>query len=115
MLEGDTPPATASPGSNPSPTSNIKPPATTDTGNMEDTVVEPYRNPSNSVENRVGDLLARLTLQDKAGLMFHDIIAMRPGGRLMGPDNPFGRPATEVAVRDMRLTHFNLAGQVDDV
>jgi hypothetical protein len=30
----------------------------------------------------------------------------------MGADNPFGRPATEVA---MRLNHFNLAGQVDDV
>jgi beta-glucosidase len=78
-------------------------------------VVEPYRDPTNSVEDRVEDLLARLTLEDKAGLMFHDIVMMGPGGQLMGPDNPFGRPATEAAIRDMRLNHFNLAGQVDSV
>jgi beta-glucosidase len=78
-------------------------------------VVEPYQDPSNSVENRVEDLLARLTVEDKAGLMFHDIIAMGPGGQLIGSDNPFGRPATETAIQDMRINHFNLAGQVDDV
>ena len=43
-------------------------------------VVEPYQDPSNSVENRVEDLLARLTVEDKAGLMFHDIVAMGPAG-----------------------------------
>ena len=47
--------------------------------------------------------------------MFHDIIMIGPGGQLISSDNPFGRPATEVAIRDMRLNHFNLAGQVDDV
>jgi beta-glucosidase len=78
-------------------------------------VVEPYRNTSNSVENRVEDLLGRLALEDKAGLMFHDIVAVGPGGQLMSSDNSFGRPATEAAVRDMRLNHFNLAGQVDNV
>jgi beta-glucosidase len=78
-------------------------------------VVEPYQDRSNSVENRVEDLLARLTLQDKAGLMFHDIIAMMPGGLLMGRDNPFDRPATEAAIRELRLNHFNLAGGVDNV
>ena len=77
-------------------------------------VVEPYQDRSNSVENRGEDLLARLTLEDKAGLMFHDIIAMLPGGQLMGADNPFGRPATKAAIREIRLNHFNLAG-VDNV
>jgi beta-glucosidase len=78
-------------------------------------VVQPYRDPSNTVDGRVEDLLARLTVQDKAGLMFHDIIAMGPGGQLISSDNPFGRPATEAAIRDMRLNHFNLAGPVDDL
>jgi hypothetical protein len=78
-------------------------------------VVEPYQDPSNSVQNRVADLLSRLTLEDKAGLMFHDIIVMMPGGQLVGADNPFGRPATEAAIREMRLNHFNLAGGVDNI
>jgi beta-glucosidase len=78
-------------------------------------VVEPYQDRSNTVANRVEDLLARLTLPDKAGLMFHDIVAMGPGGTLMRAGNSFGRPDTEVAVRDLRLNHFNLAGQVDDI
>jgi beta-glucosidase len=72
-------------------------------------VVLPYQDPSNIVNNRVEDLLARLTVQDKAGLMFHDIIMRGAGGQLISSDNPFGRPATEVAIRDMRLNHFNLA------
>jgi beta-glucosidase len=78
-------------------------------------VVEPYQDPANSVDHRVEDLLSRLTLADKAGLMFHDIVAMLPGGQLMRSGNPFGRPDTEVAVRELRLNHFNLAGQVDSV
>ena len=78
-------------------------------------MVQPYQDSSNSVENRVEDLLARLSVQDKAGLMFHDIIMIGPGGQLISSDSTFGRPATEVAIRDMRLNHFNLAGQVDDV
>ena len=81
----------------------------------EGVVVEPYQDRSTSVEARVEDLLGRLTLADKAGLMFHDIVAMGPGGSLMGADNPFGRPDTTVAISELRLNHFNLAGGVDDV
>jgi hypothetical protein len=78
-------------------------------------VVEPYQDHSNSVANRVEDLLARLTVEDKAGLMFHDIVAMGPGGQLMGANNSFGRPATDEAIQKKRLNHFNLAGQVNNV
>jgi beta-glucosidase len=45
----------------------------------EDVVVEPYRDRSTAVEARVEDLLGQLTLADKAGLMFHDIVALGPG------------------------------------
>src|SRR4051812_46529595 len=88
---------------------------TCDADRTGDTVVEPYRDPSRSVTDRVESLLTRLTVEDKAGLMFHDIVAMGPGGQLMTADNSFGRPGTETAIRDLRLNHFNLAGQVDDV
>ena len=29
----------------------------------------------------------------------------------MSADNSFGRPATEVAIRELRMNHFNLAGR----
>jgi beta-glucosidase len=48
-----------------------------------DTVVEPYQDLAVKLEDRVDDLLPRLTLEDKAGLMFHDIVAMMPGGQFM--------------------------------
>lgn len=76
---------------------------------------KPYHDRSNSVDHRVDDLIGRLTLQDKAGLMFHDIVAVGRDGGLMDADNSFGRPATEVAIGEMRLNHFNLAGHVTDV
>ena len=78
-------------------------------------MVAAYRDPSLSTENRVEDLLSRMSLADKAGLMFHDMVPIGRGGSLVGADNPFGRPATETAIREHRLNHFNLLGQVSDV
>ena len=78
-------------------------------------MVMPYQDQTNSIEARVDDLVGRLTLADKAGLMFHDIVAMGPGGSLMPGDNSFGRPDTQRAITEMRLNHFNLAGGVDNV
>lgn len=78
-------------------------------------VGKPYQDASNTVEHRVEDLLGRLTVEDKAGLMFHDIVAIGSGGGLMRADNAFGRPDTEVAIGQMRLNHFNLAGQITDI
>ena len=70
----------------------------------------PYRDPSLSPEQRVEDLLARLTLADKAGLMFQDMVLIGPGGTLVGDDNFIARPGSEAAVRQLRMNHFNLLG-----
>lgn len=78
-------------------------------------MTNPFEDQANRVEDRVADLLSRLTLHDKAGLLFHDITAVGPGGDLMTKDNAFGRPATTESVCELRINHFNLAGQVDDV
>ena len=60
------------------------------------TAAFPYQDATLPVEQRVADLLSRMTLEDKAGLLFHDIVAPGPGGALMGEGNPFARPATKL-------------------
>ncbi len=69
----------------------------------------PYQDSSLSVEQRVADLLPRLSLEDKAGLMFHEIAPMLPGGELLPPGSPWG-VATEDLIREKRITHFNVHG-----
>ncbi|MGS2644496.1 glycoside hydrolase family 3 N-terminal domain-containing protein [Streptosporangium sp. LJ11] len=64
------------------------------------TAAEPYRDSSRSVTERVEDLLARMTLREKAGLLFHDMATL---------DDTFPEPvATRVGERLM--SHFNLVG-----
>ena len=45
-------------------------------------IAAPYQDPSLDVDRRVEDLLGRMEPADKAGLMFHDMVVMGPGGTL---------------------------------
>ncbi|CAM5633734.1 hypothetical protein STENM327S_02977 [Streptomyces tendae] len=74
-----------------------------------------YRDATAPVADRVEDLLARMTLEDKAGLLFHDMVVPGPDGHLAGPENFLGRPATADAVQRLRMTHFNLVGPINDI
>ena len=62
--------------------------------------LDPYEDPRLPVEERVDDLLARMTLEEKAGLMFHPPVFVGPEGEL-ADDTP------EV-VTERHLNHFNL-------
>ncbi|MFJ9173740.1 glycoside hydrolase family 3 N-terminal domain-containing protein [Streptomyces sp. NPDC102360] len=67
----------------------------------------PYQDPTLPVEQRVDDLVSRLSPQDKAGQMFH------PMGTLQDVDTPnieFGLPALRPTIEDQRITHFGLLG-----
>lgn len=75
----------------------------------------PYQDASLPTDNRVEDLLLRMRLEDKAGLMFQDMVMVGERGNLAGADNPIHKPATETAVRDLRMTHFNLLGSAGSV
>jgi beta-glucosidase len=67
----------------------------------------PYRDSSLAVDQRVEDLLGRMTLEDKAGLMFHTIAGP---GELDAPHPIFGGPSISELVTSGRLNHFNIYG-----
>ena len=45
--------------------------------------LDPYEDPAQPLETRVEDLLAQMTLEEKAGLMFHPPILMNGDGTLI--------------------------------
>ena len=74
----------------------------------------PYRDPALSPEQRVEDLLSRMSLEDKAGQLFHSQIGMGPAGTLADADPTCSLPSTEEFVLGKRMTHFNLLGVVEN-
>jgi len=60
---------------------------TAQTGVHNTTAHLPYRDPSLCIEARVDDLLSRMTIDEKAGQLFHFIIFSGPNGTL-APANP---------------------------
>ncbi|MEW2290901.1 glycoside hydrolase family 3 N-terminal domain-containing protein [Streptomyces sp. NPDC047841] len=71
----------------------------------------PYQDPQRSVEERVADLLARMTVEEKAGQLFHTMVTMGEGGTLA--DDPTRAPGGATArtmVTDQAMTHFNVLG-----
>ena len=75
-----------------------------------------YKDATLPVEQRVEDLLGRMTLAEKAGLMFHTMIRPGPNGTLQqGADSVFGIPATGELVGNRLMNCFNLVGPVSDV
>lgn len=77
-----------------------------------------YRDPSACVNDRVEDLLSRMTLEEKAGQMFH--MHMRIGANYTVDPGNYDPNAlrnwnsTDNMVIDKHMTHFNLLGSIDD-
>ena len=71
----------------------------------------PYQDPSLPVGERVADLLARMPLDDKVGLLFHTIA---PLGDPEVADPMFGFPALRSLITERRMTHFNILGAAPD-
>ena len=57
--------------------------------------LDPYEDPAQPLEARVADLLSQMTLEEKAGLMFHPPILMNGDGTLIEDDDDFFRGNTE--------------------
>ncbi|KAI1085031.1 glycoside hydrolase family 3 protein [Whalleya microplaca] len=73
-----------------------------------------YRNSSLCINERVEDLIQRMTLEEKAGQLFHTQIYMGPNGTLDEGSEADRRNSTEKMIGEQFLTHFNLVGDVLD-
>jgi beta-glucosidase len=72
--------------------------------------MEPYEDPFRPIPERVEDLLGRMTLEEKAGLLFHSILVPGPDGSVT--EGPTGMRAQEPAtafISERLMSHFNLA------
>ncbi|MHB1318046.1 MAG: glycoside hydrolase family 3 protein, partial [Anaerolineae bacterium] len=70
--------------------------------------LDPYEDPRLPVDVRVSDLLSQMTVEDKAGLMFHTMLGVNPDGTLAEGPDPMGRMGTREMVVDRCMNHFNL-------
>jgi beta-glucosidase len=70
--------------------------------------MDPYEDPSRPIEERVEDLLAQMTLEEKAGLLFH---AMAPVD--VGRGGPPGLPPATERIAGKAMNHFNALGSAD--
>lgn len=71
-----------------------------------------YRDPALSVNDRVDDLLQRMTIEEKAGQLFHAMLFPGPNGSLDAGNATLRRNSTEFMLKTQYLTHFNLVGTI---
>jgi len=70
--------------------------------------MDPFEDPRLSVEERVEDLLGRLSLEEKAGLMFHTVIEAGTDGSVLEEPGAISKSPTSEVVLTKHLTHFNV-------
>jgi beta-glucosidase len=70
----------------------------------------PYTDSTRPVQERVDDLIARMTPAEKAGLLFHAMIGINPDGSLYEGGGAISLAATSEMVSGKLMTHFNLLG-----
>ncbi|ALX66785.1 glycoside hydrolase family 3 protein [Microbacterium sp. XT11] len=71
-------------------------------------VMDPYEDPRLSPEERTEDLLSRLSLEEKAGLMFQTVIEIGPDGELLETPGAISKSPTSDVVLGKHLSHFNV-------
>ena len=74
---------------------------------MIDPVRYPYEDAGLSTDQRVEDLMARLTLEDRVSLIFHSYAGLSDPER----SDQYGRPGAAMLVRQRGITHFTVQGQ----
>ena len=67
-----------------------------------------YEDPRLPVEDRVADLIARMTLEEKAALLFHQGLVVPDDGAVSDEPDAIAEVATGSLVRELGLSHFNI-------
>jgi beta-glucosidase len=75
----------------------------------------PYRDASLCIEDRLEDLLQRMTIPEKAGQLFHTQMQMGPNGTLDMGNVTARRNSSDNMIGEKLMTHFNLVGDVTNV
>jgi beta-glucosidase len=70
--------------------------------------LDTYEDPRQPIEARVEDLLAQMTLEEKAGCMFHTVISVNPDGTLVEAPTHFSPLTTSDMVLGRLMNHFNI-------
>ncbi|MEU2198929.1 glycoside hydrolase family 3 N-terminal domain-containing protein [Isoptericola sp. NPDC019482] len=73
-------------------------------------VMDVYEDPRRSPAERVDDLVGRLSMTEKIGLMFQTVIEAGPGGTLLEAPGKISKSPTSEVVLGKHITHFNIHG-----
>ncbi|EIC08525.1 glycoside hydrolase family 3 domain protein [Microbacterium laevaniformans OR221] len=71
-------------------------------------VMDPYEDPRLSADERAADLVARMSLEEKCGLMFQTVIEVGEEGELLEAPGRISKSPTTTVVRGKHLSHFNV-------
>jgi beta-glucosidase len=74
--------------------------------------LDPYEDSRRPIEERVEDLLGQMTLEEKAGMMFHTMISMNKDGTILEKTGVFPLPQTSDMIAKRLMNHFNLIMEV---
>ena len=70
--------------------------------------LDPYEDSRLSIEERIDDLIPRMTLAEKAGLMFHAIIEVGPKGNIAETPTSMSALSHREFLCDSLMNHFNI-------
>ena len=71
--------------------------------------LDPYEDPRRPVAERVEDLLAQLTLEEKAGLLFHTFVPVNPDDERLDQPGGFSPFSPAELLVERHMNHFNLS------
>lgn len=71
-------------------------------------ILDPYEDPRLSPQERAADLLARLSLEEKVGLMFQTVIEVGEDGALLEEPGKISKSATSTVIVEKKMSHFNV-------